>query len=112
MLAGGWALGVVDTLLAAMLVEGVAANGWALDASAWAGSGTLLLASMVAAAHSRFPWKQVSEKVLVLVRSHGLTVRLGTGHWRLGKRRRAAAGRWLGWRLGDWRCSRPWRLAG
>ena len=37
MLAGGWALGagacaVVDTLLAAMLVEGMAANGWALDA--------------------------------------------------------------------------------
>ena len=60
MLAGGWALGagacaVVDTLLAAMLVEGMAANGWALDAGAWAGSGTLLLASMVAAAHSRFP---------------------------------------------------------
>ena len=55
MLAGGWALGagacaVVDTLLAAMLVEGMAANGWALDAGAWAGSGTLLLASMVAAA--------------------------------------------------------------
>ena len=54
MLAGGWALGagacaVVDTLLAAMLVEGMAANGWALDAGAWAGSGTLLLASMVAA---------------------------------------------------------------
>jgi hypothetical protein len=52
MLAGGWALGagacaVVDTLLAAMLVEGMAANGWALDAGAWAGSGTLLLASMV-----------------------------------------------------------------
>ena len=47
MLAGGWALGagacaVVDTLLAAMLVEGMAANGWA-------GSGTLLLANMVAA---------------------------------------------------------------
>ena len=31
-----------------MLVEGMAANGWALDAGAWAGSGTLL-ASMVAA---------------------------------------------------------------
>ena len=38
-----------------MLVEGLAANGWALDAGAWAGSGTLLLASslasMVAAAN-------------------------------------------------------------
>ena len=32
-----------------MLVEGMAANGWAPDAGAWAGSGTLLLASMVAA---------------------------------------------------------------
>ena len=49
MLAGGWALGagacaVVDTLLAAMLVEGMAANGWALDAGAWASAGVLLLA--------------------------------------------------------------------
>ena len=32
-----------------MRVGGMAANGWALDAGAWAGSGTLLLASMVAA---------------------------------------------------------------
>ena len=60
MLAGGWALGagacaVVDTLLAAMLVEGMAANGWA-------GSGTLLLASMVAAAHSRFPGNKALRK--------------------------------------------------
>ena len=49
MLAGGWALGagacaVVDTLLAATLVEGMAANGWALDAGAWASAGVLLLA--------------------------------------------------------------------
>ena len=35
-----------------MLVEGMAANGWALDAGAWAGSGTLLL---VAAANGRGP---------------------------------------------------------
>ena len=57
MLAGGWALGagacaVVDTLLAAMLVEGMAANGWALDAGAWASAGVLLLADGWAGAAS------------------------------------------------------------